>query len=41
MKTISKVSLILGGVTVLLGYAIVIVNIVSLRKSRKVSKIVE
>lgn len=41
MKAMSKVSLILGAVTAALGYAIVIVNIIGLRKSRKISKIIE
>ena len=41
MKAMSKVSLILGAITAALGYAIVIVNIIGLRKSKKISKIIE
>ena len=41
MKAMSKVSLVLGAVSVALGYAIIIVNIIGLKKSRKISKIIE
>lgn len=41
MKAMSKVSLILGAVTAAIGYAVVIVNIIGLRKSKKISKIIE
>ena len=41
MRALSKASLVLGAVTTLVGYAIIIVNIVSLRKSRKVRRIVD
>lgn len=41
MKSLSRVSLILGAATVAIGYAMVVVNIISLRKSKKVSNIVE
>ena len=41
MRSFSKVSLILGGVTVVLGYAMVVINIISLRKGKKISKVVE
>ena len=41
MKTMSKVSLILGAVCVALGYALIIVNIIGLKKSRKISKVIE
>ena len=41
MKAMSKVSLILGAVTAAIGYAIIIVNIIGLRNSKKISKIIE
>ena len=41
MKAMSKVSLILGAVTAAIGYAIIIANIIGLRKSKKISKIIE
>lgn len=41
MKALTRVSLILSGVTVILGYAMLVTNIISLAKSRKVSRIVE
>ena len=41
MRGLSKASLALGGAVTLLGYAIVIVNIISLRKGRKIKKIMK
>jgi hypothetical protein len=41
MKAMSRVSLVLGAVTSALGFAIIIVNIIGLRKGRKISKIIE
>lgn len=39
MRGLSKASLALGGAVTLLGYALIVVNIISLRKSRKIKKI--
>ena len=41
MKALARVSLILGVITTLAGYAMIAVNVISLRKSDKVRKIVE
>lgn len=41
MRGLSKASLAIGAAVTALGYALVIINIISLRKSRKMKKLVD
>ncbi len=41
MRGLTTASIALGGAVTALGYAIIAVNIISLRKSRKLKKIVD